>query len=318
MKEIETLRQSFNSLKAELELLQTPEEGPLKPRAIGLRILKDRIEAVLDDNQIGKLNGRLQKAETALANERQRCAELEGQFREQSLSQEDVTSMKAKLKQSEKELSDLQRSYEELKRKLEASDTLLDEKRIEEDDLKTALHHERMELTIENKKLSFEKSKETGALTNSLEAARNETKRVEERVRHLERLVKKLTEESMPEDAVACEVGENSDQANFKPSTSLPDPPSADEPTIQGPPDDHEELKAQKCEIDQVNEELSDLEQFQKQETKATNQQNVALEEDNQEIPVTREDSPEASRRAGQNWTWGVSGLWSYVTGDNT
>lgn len=55
--------------------------------------------SVLNSGTIGTLNGRLCKAETALANERQRYAELEDQLQEQSKSQESIAIMKARLKQ---------------------------------------------------------------------------------------------------------------------------------------------------------------------------------------------------------------------------
>lgn len=54
--------------------------------------------SVLNSGTIGTLNGRLCKAETALADERQRYAELEEQLEEQSKSQESVAIMKARLK----------------------------------------------------------------------------------------------------------------------------------------------------------------------------------------------------------------------------
>jgi len=55
--------------------------------------------SVLEESKIGALNGRLNKAEFALSNERQRYTELETQLQEQWKSKESIATTKTRLKQ---------------------------------------------------------------------------------------------------------------------------------------------------------------------------------------------------------------------------
>lgn len=230
------------------------------------------------------------------------------------------------ISQSERELSDLRQSTEELKIESKAKDAQLLEQRTTIEELKTALHHEKSvcqihsiltpigfqqvhELTVENKTLALEKSTEVSKLKDALKATQSDCKNSVERVRHLEGLLMKLTEDSTPDGEVSEAIEAAPDHLSSKPPLSFPDPPSMDEPSTeasttmspkapQTTDHDNNGIKGQ----------FPELSQGQEQDFKV-------------EWPVEHlsdgVESPEHTDQVKQSWKWGVSGIWSYVTGDN-
>lgn len=144
---------------------------------------------------------------------------------------------------------------------------------------------------------------------DALKAAQTDYKNSIERVRHLERLLMKLTEDSTPDVNESKSIEETPDLVSSKPALSLPDPPSMDEPSTEA---SNTISRTETQTKDQENIGLKS--QFNKlsegQEQDFQNERPVELLPDAVESPVhTSEAKP--------SWKWGVSGIWSYVTGDN-
>jgi len=312
--EVERLRKEFSELRDEVDALkrQLEDDIPVSFRGVGLRIVKDRIQSILDEGEIGSLRSRMAKVQEALEIERQRCFELEQQLDRQVKEEDELAITKANLIYCEKQVEEWKTKHGELESALQKTTLQLNSQLAENQSVALSLSKANamiQQLQSEKQESDREAASKRASLEEDLEAEHRAKEVAWEKIQHLEKLVLKLTEESNAasdsngiSNGNSMEPAPPSESSYSKTTTSLPDPPSEE---ISSKGDERGDAEQEK---DMTNDETSAKENLTELKDAITADATLKPEESmSEELSMRHQE---------RGWKWNVSGLWGYVTGE--